>query len=352
MTTAYKRYNPNDIKLSKWLAQAQAEIEGCVLYAYDDADSSDPKKKLMPGDTCVGTPTNGIGNTHNVELGVDITMDQAIADHLRNLEEARRIAVAGLDITKVTVPQFYALVDFAYQKGPGKDGVKDGLLRIAATGKPSTLLKKAKAQDPNTSYAFLSWLNEPEHMRLGCHRRNLFQALLYDGFTLSFDRICELVKTAPQPLNQRWKDLDRLKTYAARLPSFEADGETVIEVKKPVATKPNSVPVTPVKKPPSIHTEPIDIDDGIDPANGTKRLEESDRGKGFAAKVTGMFTGGFGAIPSILGVMSDGFISAIKPFMGYILAYSAIMITIGILLYLFGDQLLKKGRAEASQYTR
>lgn len=52
--------------------------EGCVLYAYDDADASRPHRHIMPGDEVHGTLTGGYGHTGpDIQPGGVYTQDQA-----------------------------------------------------------------------------------------------------------------------------------------------------------------------------------------------------------------------------------------------------------------------------------
>jgi len=91
------------------------ESEGCVLYAYDDANDN----RIEPGDPVVGTLTIGYGHTGpDVHPGQTITQAEAavlLQADLRCFE----LAVNNLVTHDVTQNQFAALVDFAYNEGSG-----------------------------------------------------------------------------------------------------------------------------------------------------------------------------------------------------------------------------------------
>jgi lysozyme len=51
--------------------------EGCVLHAYDDADSARPPRFVQVGDPMPGTLTIGYGHTRTVRPGQRITAAEA-----------------------------------------------------------------------------------------------------------------------------------------------------------------------------------------------------------------------------------------------------------------------------------
>ena len=91
--------------------------EGFVPYAYDDADKSNPKRRIMLGDDVHGTLTIGYGHTgREVHGGLVITQDQA------NLLLESDVAGAVACVNRaVTIPiaqcQFDAMVDFVFNLG-------------------------------------------------------------------------------------------------------------------------------------------------------------------------------------------------------------------------------------------
>ena len=97
---------------SKGLALLRS-FEGCVLYAYDDAND----KRIEPGDAIKGTLTIGFGHTGpDVVPGMTITQEQADALLMRDLERFEE-GVNNAVTHDLTPNQFSALVDFAYNEG-------------------------------------------------------------------------------------------------------------------------------------------------------------------------------------------------------------------------------------------
>lgn len=115
-----------------------------VPYAYDDADTSNPKKKIRRGDPVHGTLTIGYGSTGpRVRAGMVIseeTAAQYLAEDLAKFEAN----VEKLVKVPLTDNQFGALVSFDYNTG------------ALAT---STLLKKLNAGDySSVPYEMARWI--------------------------------------------------------------------------------------------------------------------------------------------------------------------------------------------------
>ena len=92
------------------------EWEGLVLYAYDDADRTFPRRRIMSGDRVAGTLTIGYGRTKGVMPGMVCTEAEAEKWLIEELE-----SYCG-DVEKmVKVPltdnQFAALVAFHFNTG-------------------------------------------------------------------------------------------------------------------------------------------------------------------------------------------------------------------------------------------
>jgi lysozyme len=103
--------------------------EGCRLIPYLDGG---------------GTPTDGYGNTHNVVMGVPITLEKAIADLTTNIQWAVRV-VKEHALVRLTQGEFDALVDFVFNEGSGHF-------------QSSTLLRLLNAGDFDGAKAqFMSW---------------------------------------------------------------------------------------------------------------------------------------------------------------------------------------------------
>lgn len=222
----------------------------------------------------------------------------------------------------------------------------------------------------------LLWKNERRNGQLvpslGAYRRRCAEALLFMGLpweeataygTVELDTpFFDVIETRARN-NQSEEQLtiprrgaepeaakpeERAPEVEPAPPSAEFDPRVSEPVRQP------RQPARPTRAParPSVNTTPIDEPDGIDPNAGTKPLSESNRGRGFAAKVAGAWTGLMGAIPALGATLSDTWVPAIAPFMGGILIFFGVMFTLGLIIYFFGDYLEKKGRAMASQYLR
>lgn len=90
--------------------------EGCVLYAYDDADSSRPRRFIQPGMNVRGTLTIGYGHTATVRPGMRITEEGAENLLKQDILPVER-AINELVKVPLTDGQFGALVSFAYNLG-------------------------------------------------------------------------------------------------------------------------------------------------------------------------------------------------------------------------------------------
>lgn len=90
--------------------------EGCVLYAYDDKDGSNPRHFVGPGDPVRGTLTIGYGHTEGVVPGMRIT--QAEADQLFQADVAPRVAALdGMVEVPLTDRQFGVLLSWLFNVG-------------------------------------------------------------------------------------------------------------------------------------------------------------------------------------------------------------------------------------------
>lgn len=130
------------------------QFEGCSLTAYPD-----------PG-TGAAPWTIGYGHTGGVNPGDVITQDQADAYLLGDLTKFSNSVVALLHVP-VTQNQFDALVDFAYNVGPGN---------LAN----STLLRKLNAGDyQGASEQFLVWNKAGGVVMPGLVRRRAAEQALF-----------------------------------------------------------------------------------------------------------------------------------------------------------------------------
>lgn len=93
-----------------------------------------------------GILTIGYGHT-GVDVLPGMRISEAQADELLRKDVARFAGMVAKALTaKVSQGQFDALVSFCFNTGPGKAGVKDGLISLK-NGNPSSLLRKTNAGD-------------------------------------------------------------------------------------------------------------------------------------------------------------------------------------------------------------
>ncbi len=93
------------------------EHEKCILYSYDDFDTSIPKKFITKGMPIKGTLTIGYGHTgKDVKKGMKISNEEA---ETLLKKDIKRFENAVNQIVKIplTQNQFDALVSFAYNCG-------------------------------------------------------------------------------------------------------------------------------------------------------------------------------------------------------------------------------------------
>lgn len=128
--------------------------------------------------------TIGWGNTYYedgspVRPGQVITQERAdelFANILPGFEAMARKAITA----PITGNQFSAFVSALYNVGPGRPGVKGGLIKLE-DGRPSTLLKRINANpnDPTIRNAFLMWVSPGTEFTNGLRRRRKEEAALY-----------------------------------------------------------------------------------------------------------------------------------------------------------------------------
>jgi lysozyme len=96
-------------KLKKW--------EGYVPYTYDDADESNPKKRIKPGDNYKGVLTIGYGHTGpDVRPGMEVNLKKAEELLQNDLARFER-RVEKLVKVPLSDNQFAALVSFDFNTG-------------------------------------------------------------------------------------------------------------------------------------------------------------------------------------------------------------------------------------------
>jgi len=144
-------------------------FESCSLTAYPDPATG-------------GAPwTIGWGHTgQEVVPGLVWTQDQANAQLVIDLVSRER-TISSAVTAQITQGQFDALVSFLYNVGPGKQGVKDGLL-VLKNGNPSSLLRLTNAGDVAGADAQFQFWNKAGGVPMrGLTRRRAAEAALYTG---------------------------------------------------------------------------------------------------------------------------------------------------------------------------
>lgn len=145
------------------------QFEGLETKAYPDPGSG-------------GAPwTIGYGHTGN-DVRPGTVWNQAQAESVLKTDIAyfEKLVTNAL-ITTLNQSQFDALVSFCFNVGPGKKGVKDGLL-VLKNGNPSSLLRLTNARDFDGAVKqFKYWCNADGKPLKGLIRRRAAEAALYSG---------------------------------------------------------------------------------------------------------------------------------------------------------------------------
>lgn len=124
-------------------------------------------------------------------IGYGHTGDDVLPGLIWNQAQAERALQADLSYfeklvgnaltSQVTQGQFDALVAFCFNVGPGKKGVKDGLLMLK-NGNPSSLLRLTNAREfEAAARQFKYWDNAAGKKLRGLTRRRAAEAYLYAG---------------------------------------------------------------------------------------------------------------------------------------------------------------------------
>ncbi|PNX16545.1 muraminidase [Burkholderia sp. 129] len=158
------------------MKQQRLSPAGCNLIEDFESD----RLEAYPDPATGGAPwTIGRGHTGpDVYKGLNIT--QAVSDMLF----AQDIRTRGEDIIndfdlELTQSQFDALVSFVFNIGPGKPGVKDGLVYLRSGGS-STLLRKLRAKDyAGAAEQFLLWDKAGGKPMAGLTRRRRAERTLF-----------------------------------------------------------------------------------------------------------------------------------------------------------------------------
>lgn len=145
--------------------------EGCVLSAYQDS---------------VGIWTIGYGHTGpGVHSGLVISKQYAETLLINDLKIFEGI-INQCVTSQINQHQFDALVSFVYNVGPGKTGVKDGLVHLKS-GVSSTLLSDVNGSRFTKAAAdFLQWNRAGGKVLAGLTKRRKSESNLFLSGTLDF----------------------------------------------------------------------------------------------------------------------------------------------------------------------
>lgn len=165
------------LKLSAAGRAEMEQFEGRRNKLYDDATG----KTIARARDAKGFPTIGIG--HLVKKsdpsydGKTLTEDQIDTLFATDVKWAEDV-INGLGL-KLKQNEFDALVSFVYNVGPGKEGVKDGLVTLR-NGNPSSVLRNLRAGNIRAAGdSMLSWTRSAGKVMSGLvKRRQAERALL------------------------------------------------------------------------------------------------------------------------------------------------------------------------------
>lgn len=147
--------------------------EGCELTAYPDP---------------IGIWTIGYGHTGaDVYKGLVITQQKAEEFLAEDVKQFERL-INRYVTSDINQHQFDALVSFIYNVGPGKRGVKDGLIWLK-TGVSSTLLRNVNAGNWTTAASnFLAWNRAGGKVLNGLTKRRQTESTLFSKGYLDFQQ--------------------------------------------------------------------------------------------------------------------------------------------------------------------
>lgn len=125
-----------------------------------------------------GIPTIGYGHTGDVNLGQYITEHQADVILQHDLEKFEEILEKAVRV-KLNANQHAALVSLVFNVGPGKKGVRDGIVELKS-GKPSTLLRFLNdGQYAAAAAQFSKWIHAGGKVLPGLVKRRAAEAALF-----------------------------------------------------------------------------------------------------------------------------------------------------------------------------
>lgn len=124
--------------------------------------------------------TIGYGHTHGVKEGDTCTIAQALIWLKEDTTEACNRVNRNVTVP-LTQEQFDSLVSIVFNVGPGVPGVRDGIIWLAMTGGPSSLLRKLNAGDyAGAAAEFPKWNKQAGRVLGGLVARRLEERLHFE----------------------------------------------------------------------------------------------------------------------------------------------------------------------------
>ncbi len=139
------------------------KYEGLKLSAYQDS---------------VGIWTIGYGHTGGVKQGDTCTLAQATAWLLNDISSAEN-AVCDAVTSDINENQKAALVSFCYNVGPGREGIKDGLVELKSGGQSHLLIYTNRSDWVNASNEFPKWAKAGGVVVFGLMKRRMDERALF-----------------------------------------------------------------------------------------------------------------------------------------------------------------------------
>lgn len=140
------------------------KYEGLRLESYQDS---------------VGIWTIGYGHTGlGIEEGDTCSEAQANAWLLIDISNAEKIVKNAVTVS-INENQRAALVSFCYNVGPGREGVKDGLVRLKSGGQSHLLIYTNQEEFDKAADQFLNWAKAGGVVLSGLMKRRVEERALF-----------------------------------------------------------------------------------------------------------------------------------------------------------------------------
>lgn len=125
--------------------------------------------------------TNGWGHTQGVTEATPPVSDQEAEENLRRDVQDALWMIHHHVTVPLTQGQLDALTSALFNIGPGKEGVKDGLITLK-DGRPSTLLRKLNAGDyEGAASEFLRWNKSNGQVLVGLTKRRIIEKSVFES---------------------------------------------------------------------------------------------------------------------------------------------------------------------------